>query len=350
MIIIKAMQYCFWLIIIPSIIGKVLLHKKEKSYMYSWILGNILQMGIFFLISIPLILLEKSFTTLLYTYSLILIAIVIICLILKIKNLKKENTKINFKNYIENNIKDFLKNISIFKVIAVIFIIIQLLVKIKYANINNDDSSFVSLSTTMIETNSMYLHDDNGAEVGKLISRRALAPISAYYSVLSQLLDTHVTILTHTVMPIVFLIMAYGVYYYFGKKLFDNEDSRYIFLIMLCLLNLYAFDIKGYNRYLLLYTWFGRSVLAGIILPFIWSISLDAMNKEKNKLLDWITLFVLVLAGCLCSQMAVPLITISIAILSFVSTIRDKKISYLFKSFITIIPCLVVGIIYIMIQ
>lgn len=364
MIIIKMIQYCFWLIIVPTIVGKIILPKNEKSDIYSWALGNILQMGIFFLISIPLILLKEKFTTLLYLYILILILLLLISLKF---NMKKINLKeINFKNNIyilKTNIqerwskikKDFkgelhnLKKVPIIKIIAIFIIVMQLFLKIKYANINNDDSSFVSLSTTMIYTDKMYLHDDNGIEQEKIVVRRALSPISAYYSVLSKLLNTHVTIVTHTVMPIIFIILAYIVYYYFGKKIFDNQESVYIFLILISMLNLYAFDVKGYNKYLLLYTWFGRAILAGIIIPFIWCISLDAMNKEKNNVLDWITMFMLVLAGCLCSQMAVPLLITSIVALSIISSIRDKKITYLFKGIITIIPCLIVGIIYLII-
>lgn len=335
MIILKLLLIIFWLFLVPFILGKFLIKKEENELIYSWVLGNILQMGVFFVISLPLILMKKSFIKLVYIYlATILILLIISCIV----NKKKFRFKIKIKKP------------SIFQIVAILLILIQLFVKFKYANINNDDASFVTLSTAMIQTDKMYLHNENGIELGNIIARRALAPISAYYSVISKLLNIHVTIVTHTIMPIIFIILAYCIYYYFGKKVFEEKDSIYIFLIILSILNIFAFDYKGYNRYMILYTWFGRAILAGIILPFIWKIALDAMHKEQNKIIDWIILFFSVLAGCLCSQMAVPLIGISIGTLSLISSIRDKKISYIFKSIICLIPCIIVGIIYLMIK
>ncbi|MGN1299260.1 MAG: DUF6077 domain-containing protein [Candidatus Scatovivens sp.] len=335
MIVLKILLCGFWLFLVPFILGKFLIKKDENEIIYSWILGNVLQMGIFFVVSIPLIIIKEKFTKLLYIYMVLILVLLIISCIF---NRKK------FKSKIE------LKKISAFQIIAILLIFLQLFIKFKYANINNDDASFVTLSTAMIETDKMYLHDENGNELNNIISRRALAPISAYYSVLSKLLNIHVAIVTHTIMPIIFILLAYCVYYYFGKKLFKEKDSIFIFLILLSILNLYAFSYKGYNRYLILYTWFGRAILAGIILPFMWKISIDAMNKEENKFIDWITLFFCVLAGCLCSEMAVPLIAISVGVLALISTVRDKKISYLLKSFVCILPCVIVGIIYLVIK
>lgn len=335
MIAIKLLLIIFWLFIIPLILGKFLIKKEENELIYSWVLGNILQMGVFFIISLPLILLKESFNKLVWIYAIVILILTIISSIINRK-------KIKFKIKIDKP--------SIFQIVAILLILIQLFVKFKYANINNDDASFVTLSTAMMQTDKMYLHNENGVELEKVIARRALAPSSAYYSVISKLINIHVTIVTHTIMPIVFIILAYCIYYYFGKKVFEEKDSIFIFLIVLSILNIFAFDYKGYNRYLILYTWFGRAILAGIILPFVWKIALDAMHKEQNKTIDWITLFFAVLAGCLCSQMAVPLIGISIGTLSLISSIRDKKISYIFKSFICIIPCIVVGIIYLMIK
>ena len=335
MIILKILLIIFWLFLAPFVLGKFLIKKDDDGIIYSWILGNILQMGIFFIVSLPLILLKQSFNKLVIIYTILVLILMILSCIINIK-------KIKFKFKLEKP--------TVFQIVAILLILVQLFVKFKYANINNDDASFVTLSTAMIETDKMYLHNENGVELEKIISRRALAPISAYYSTLSKLLNIHVTIVTHTIMPIIFIVLAYCVYFCFGKKIFKEKDSIFIFLIILSVLNIFAFDYKGYNRYMMLYTWFGRAILAGIILPFIWKNSFDAMNKEQNKIKDWISLFLAVLAGCLCSQMAVPLIGISVGVLSLISSIRDKKISYIFKSLICLIPCIVVGVVYLIIK
>lgn len=342
--IVKILLAVFWLVVIPYILGKFLIKKDENKILYTWILGNVLQMGIFFVISVPMILLKINFRTLLYIYSAILIILSIVSIII---NRKKFIYKINLKQI---EWKTAIKKISIYQMIFLVIVGSQLVVRYKYTSINDDDASFVTSSTDMIYTDKMYLNKITGEEESKINARRGLAPLFAYYAVISQQVDTHVTVVIHTVMPIVLICIAYILYYYFARKLFDNKDSIFIFLIFVALLNLYAFEIKGYNKYFFTYTWFGRAVLAAVILPFIWKICFDAMNKEKNEKKDWLTLFTLVNAGCLCSEIAVPLVSISVGALSLVNSIRDKKPSYILKSILCIIPCVIIGFIYLKIK
>jgi len=349
----KLLLFTIWLIIIPFIIGKVFLKEKNKKYFYRWTLGIVFEMAVFFIIAIPMVLLKRAFSDLVIIYTISILGITLVYLTLEILNLKKQNinlineVKNKLKKDLKGDLKNIIKEISVFQVIAILVVAGQVYEKIAYANINNDDSSFVGLSVKMIETDSMYLNAN-----GTLISRRALAPISAFYSTMAKLLDTHVTIVTHTVMPVVFLIMAYVIYYEFGLKLFKNNDKEnvYIFIIILGILNVFSFNIKGVNRYLLLYTWLGRALLAGIFLPLIWSVSLDAMDSSSNNVKDWGIICISVLSGLLGSQMGIVLLPIPVTVLGFVNSIREKKLSYLIKSLICIIPALVIGLLYIKIK
>lgn len=328
----------FWLILIPFVIGKKITKKEENTIIYSWTIGNIFQMAIFFVISIICVLAKISFFVLWKLYSIILAIIFIVFFIKIIKEIMTK-TKSNNSLIVLN------KKIDIYKITAIILIILQLFVKVKYANVNDDDSSYVTLSKTMIQTGKMYYSDQSP----ELFARKALAPISAYFAAIAKQTGVDSTIITHSVMPIFLIIMSYCIYYKFAKKIFKDDEKSYITLIFLSILNLYSMNVKGISRYMLLYTWFGRSILGSITLPLIWKLSIDALNKE-SKILDWGLLFMAVLAAGLCSQMAVPLVSISLGCLALISTISDKKISYLFKTFICILPCILVGIFYIILK
>lgn len=335
---IKIFLVILWLSIFPYIIGKVLTLKKDKvndEFMYSWLFGNVYQMALYFLLAIPFILKRKSFLLLTNTFAIAVIFSVIISLIILIINRKKFFKKIEFKN---------IKKVNFYQIIAILIIIAQLFVKVKYTNINNDDSSFVVLSKQMIQTDKMYVESEN-----KLNARRALAPISAYYASLSKLTKIDSTILIHSVMPLILIVMYYTVYYYFSKKIFKKSEDSWIMLIFLSVISLYGFNAKGVNKYMLLYSWFGRAILAGIILPLIWKVSLEAMNKD-GKIIDWIRFFIVILSAGLGSEMATPLVGISVGCLTLKSCIEDKKISYIPKALICLIPVLMVGIIYIKIK
>ena len=332
MFILQILQVIIWLAIIPYLLGTFLNNREKDKILYTWLMGHLILMGTFIVIAIPMILLKIKFEVLRNSYFVFVIILSIISILKNKKNLIKISKP---------------KSISIFQVVAVLLVFMQIFIKVKYTFINNDDSSFVVLSTQMIESGDMYYNE----EETELNSRRALAPISAYYSVISQYLFMHVTIVTHTVFPILFIILANIVYYYLGKSLFkEDKDAPYIFLIFMILANFYFFRFKGAGSYLLRFTWLGRVIVAGILLPLLWKVSLNAMNKEENEIKDWLTILFIVLASCLCSEMAVAIVTIPIVVLSIINSLRDKKVSYLLKSLGTILPCLIIALIYINIR
>jgi hypothetical protein len=326
------LKIILWLFLMPYILGKLLEKKGEEKVLYSWVLGYIIQMGVFFVIAIPMIMAKCSFYTLQKWYNILIIALTIVSAIFNIKRLIP-------------NIKK--PKISYIQVIAVLLVFFQIFIKFKFTNINNDDASFVVLGTKMIETGYMYYDGGDTA----LIVRRALAPSNAYFAVLAQNLNIHVTIVMHTIIPMLFMAIGSVVFYYFGKKLFkQNQESPYLFLIFMILLYTYFFTTKGAGMYYLKFTWFGRALVGAVFLPLLWKVSLDAMDKTQNKIKDWLILFFIVLTSCLSSEMAVVLVTISLLALAFVSAIRDKKISYIFKAFLCIVPCIIIGIIYLILK
>lgn len=332
MIILQGLLAIIWFVIIPYILGKILVKKENENFgLYTILMGTLMQMGIFLVVAVPMILLKKDFSLLRNLYFVVIAVICLLVIFIKRKNLIKFTKP---------------KKFSLFQVVAIVLVGIQVFIRVKYTTVNNDDSSFVVLSAQMIETGQMYYSDESD-----LNARRVLAPISAYYSVISEFLFTHVAIVTHTIIPIVYTILANVVYYYLGKALFkDDEESPFIFLIFLTLGNFYLFKEKGAGSYFVRFTWLGRTIIAGMLLPLLWKLSLEAMNKEKNRVQDWLSILFLVLSSCLCSEMAIAIVTIPIAIMALVSSIRDKKFSYLLKAFGTVIPCLILALIYLKIR
>ena len=71
------------------------------------------------------------------------------------------------------------------------------------------------------------------------------------------------------------------------------------------------------------------------------------MNEENNKIKNWMKILVIVLASCLCSEMAIAIVSMPLMILGLVGAIIDKKPSYLLKAFLTVLPCLILALIYI---
>lgn len=322
-----------WLIIIPYILGKFLESKNENTILFSWSLGYVFEMGICLLLAIPMIINRVKFDVLLKCYNIVICIFTIISIFIYRKKIIP-NLKIN-------------KKFSFFKILAILIVVTLMFVKFWFANVNNDDVSFVVLAVKMIDNGNMYC---NGPE-DSLEVRRALAPISSFLAIISKNIGIHVTIVMHTIEPIVFIAIGGILCYYFGKVIFKdkNDDTSYLFVFLMMLLYMYIFTTKGTGGYYLKYTWFGRSLIGAVFFPLLWKTMLEIFTNN-DTVRNWITIFFVVSASCLCSEMAIALMSISIGVMTLIFCILNKKILYIFKSLICIIPCIILAILYLTIS
>jgi len=352
MLIIKGFLCLFWLLVVPAMLGMLVssFQKEEKnSILYDLLLGYIINFAIFEIIAVFLTVTEQRFTMLVEIYSFGISMLIFLSIIFIFKKFYKYKKDINVNKVIENIKKIKIRNISFLSILVIIMIGFQIYMVVAYAHVNNDDSEFIGSATAMIETDSMYMHSMGGEIRETSNLRRVFSPISAYFALISNLVKIQPAIVAHSILPGVFVILAFIVYYYLGKKLFDNKKSIYIFLIILSLLFMNINSHLVHNYYFLLYTWFGRTILSAIIIPFIWLRLFNCMDKE-NKLIDWIILLAGVLAGCAVTSNAIPLIPTMIGLYSLICSIRDKKIDYIFKSMVCVLPCVILGVCYLLIK
>ena len=72
---------------------------------------------------------------------------------------------------------------------------------------------------------------------------------------------------------------------------------------------------------------------------------------EENKgIINWLLLIITMLASCLVSSMGIPLAAITLGGLVVVFLVKDKKVSYLIKSGICVIPNIVYGLMYLIMK
>jgi hypothetical protein len=189
----------------------------------------------------------------------------------------------------------------------------------------------------------MFVYDDVGNEYNGFPDRQVLSPFPIYTATIADFAGVHPTIMAHSVFPVMFLLVAYDVYYLIGKAVFkDDKKKRMLFLLFVALV--YSFgDITRYaaSSRVILRPWQGKSVLASIVIPFILYVFMEHVGKEDDKF-AWITLFVTTTGAILLSTMGVMLPIIEIAVLMVLFAIKDSSFGYFYKFLI----CLVQNIIY----
>lgn len=347
MIIIKLIICFFIMFIVPILLGMLVNKKtKNKNILLDFALGYMVEFSILQIIAIPMIFLNFKYTTLLYTWISIIFLLLIISII---SNFKKELLK---KENLLRILKKIKNETSMITIIAIILVLLQAAVPIMYTYTNDDDSFFVATATISIYENSMYrVAAEDGTFYGGLPSRYVLAPFSMYLAIVSSILNISPAIVAHSIFPPVFIILAYAIYTLLGEKLFNKDKTNVsIFIILLSILHIFGnYSDRTNFTYLLLRVWQGKAVLSSIMLPMIWFMFLNCIEEDK-KLINWGMLLITMFASLLVSEMSIALAPMTLMMLAFVFAIRDKKISYLLKSAVCVIPSVIYFLVYLFIR
>ena len=284
-----------------------------------------------------MIYLKVSFKLLFYTYIGILGVLSIISLVCNIKE---------FKNIF--NIKQ-VKKISGLSVVVVILVAMQVFMLCRYAHIDDDDAFYVATATTTVDTNGIFKYDGSTGQEGVMEERYTLGPFPIYLAIVSEFIDIRPAIVAHTIIPAIFIPIVYLIYSEIAKELFKKDKKCIdLFLIFLSVLYIWGnYSVRNNFTFLLFRIWQGKAVLANIILPAMWLFFIKAHKNDFN-ILTCSLLLILIFAGCLTTTMGIIMPSITLLVLAFLFSIKDKKISYLWKSIVVCIPCLIYGLIYIL--
>ena len=95
--------------------------------------------------------------------------------------------------------------------------------------------------------------------------------------------------------------------------------------------------------------WQGKAVVANIAIPLLWLLYMEYTESERKNIY-WIAIIIAVAGANVLSSMAVPLMPITLASLTIAYYIRDRKIKDFVKSMISVIPCALCAILYLILK
>lgn len=323
---------------IPCVLGTAffqMLHMKATVKM-GYVFGWLVMLAFFEVVTVPLAFAEKSLTEVTWIYTVIIMSLGILYLGSCIWKKKK--------------IWQFSMNISdinIYAVLAIIIFLLQIVVAIFFVHMDADDAYYIGTANTSLSTDTLFLVEpDTGYPSYAVNTRYAFSAIMVFWAYLSKITGIHPLIIAHTIIPIVFISISYILWWEVGKCLLKGNEKRWIFFLLINVINVFGnTSVYTQSSFLLFRIWQGKALLPNIILPsFLYFFLMLFGNKSLNR--QWFTIFVTVLAACCCSSMAVPLgaMVVGTGTCILVLTKRDWKI-FLY-GFMCCIPCLVIGICY----
>ena len=349
MLIIKGFLCLIWFLLVPFLVGLLfrdkLLKQKSADIGHSMLIGYLLLFALFYLLTMPLLLLKAPLRLLVLLFAILSLSLSILSVLLC-----RKHFRVIFGELL-SRLKSFksIKTVPWVMILAVLLILFQTGLLTFYQHIDDDDAFYVATATTAVSTDTIVEIDPfTGNELLSHRMRYVMSPYPVYTAVMSRLILTHPTITAHTVFPAIFIPLAYLVAYLLMAKFFARrrEDVAYA-LLFFALLTLFGnVSIYTNSTFLLFRIWQGKSMLANVFIPALLLYAAEAMSQARVSR-KWIIPPIAVLGGCLASSMAVALLPVLLGLLSVVYSVLHRRVTPMILSLLTLIPCIVMGIIYI---
>jgi hypothetical protein len=330
----------FTLGMIPVKLMKGSLRTPAMTYVCGWFVSFF----VFELAAIPFIILEKSFTALVVTYTVIVAVIAIVSLI-KCRGLWKEYW---------DNIRGFFKQPIAAKIgWGIVFGIIafQMVYSVLYEYYDGDDAYYVATAVITRTFDSMYLRDAYTGALYPLDLRHAFSPTPIYQAWLSALSHIHPAIIAHSVLAPVWLMFMYCIYGQIGNRLLENNKNyRPVFMIFISLwlmfgnVSLYTSETFAMTR-----TWQGKGMMAGMILPALLLCILYLAGREVSTGI-WLLYIFVCLSAVFATSISFMLIPTVAGVASVGIGIKKKSPRFIIKMFSCCIPCMLLAVCYILMR
>ncbi len=360
MIVFQIISLIFWLLIIPFGLGLLpaaLLREEERKVGTIFLTGYLLLFALFELIGIPVVILKVY-----HGYSLLVFLFAVTTVVLAALGagytmlMRQKGYRLTLG--IKTDMKKYSLEDLLFWILFLLVVAFQMYMSFTRASFDGDDSYYVVQGVIAQQTDTLYRINPYTGISMPLDVRHALALIPIWQAFIGTMSRFHVTIVTHSIVPLVLLPLTYLTYFKIGQKLFEEKKDRLpVFMILMALFQMFGnVSIYTNETFLLTRTWQGKSVAGNFILPAIFWIFLclfekgTTEHKKREELGYFLLLAALNLAAGVSSSLAVMLSALLIMGLAFLFTIKERKFSILVKAGLSCIPSAAYVLVYLMIS
>ena len=352
-----AVQVCiliFWLLAMPLAAGGIWgLHKNELNrgkgrLIYMWVCGQFVLWAVFWVISLPCILLETDFLPVVYSYGGVSLAIALAGGCMVLHRLRKANRH-GFR-LLRSRTQD--KGSNIFWILFAVLLLFQLVQAVRMTYADGDDAYYVAISEITVNAETMYRKlPYTGGSTGVDI-RHGLAPLPIWIAFLSKISGVKAASVAHVAVPLVWIPMTYMIFYLLGRKLFADKEQRIpLFLIFAELLIIFGdYSFYSVENFMIARSRQGKAALGSIVIPMLFVLLFVLMSRleeqKKCGFAYWGLLLCVMITGCLCSTMGAVLCCMLLAVAGLCGAVAYRRWGILLPLALCCMPCLLSTILY----
>ncbi len=347
------------LIIIPYCIGLLpasFIDGDRRVISVIYILGFVISLAIFELISVPVIILKSDgFPLIVAMYMGTECALAMAGIILYNFRVRKRTESADADDTRLKDRRRLTGEETVLWLVAAAAVLFQVIMYICMEAFDGDDAYYVVQSLLTNETDTLYRIKPYTGLSTSMDLRHALAAVPVWIAFLARVSGIHSTIIAHSVIGILLIPVLYVIYYNCGVLLF-NGDSKKNAAFMIFVNIMYIFgNVSIYTdaTFLLTRSWQGKSMLANLVIgSAIWLLisifKSDEGEEDRQTLGYWITLFALNITAAMCSTASVFLMALLIGIYGITMSICKRDVQIALKLMITCVPLVVYGAVYLL--
>lgn len=375
-----------WLLIIPLCVGMLvnsILPQSKKTLGITFLGGYLLLFSVFELIAIPCMI-KIQYSAFKYCVRYYIIASVILTIagiavavkraIVAFKsdtntkgfNMLKSICKALFPGDSNSSAEDLLNprvktsDIKmqysvegiIYWAIFALIVLFQLYMAFTRASFDGDDAYYVVESLLAQQADVMNtLHPYTGISTS-LDVRHAFAVITMWIAFIAKVSGIHATIVSHTIIPLVFIPLIYLVYIEIARILFrKKQDMIPVFMIIMSIIVMFGnTSIYTSETFMMMRTWQGKAMVANFVLPMIIWLYLWLFECKAKDNVVWALLFMLNMFAGMCSSLGIFFGDGLMALLTLILLIYTRKLKVIPLAIISIIPSVIYLAVYLIVK
>jgi len=373
--IIKLLEFFFWAGLLPILSGLLvcsLLPASRREFHTIVAAGYLTAFSSFEILGLPILFFTENgnFELLVRLYAAISLILAAagtvrcattggICLPGLLEAMRIRSSRTEWEELISTRQKTVLRAIALWTAFAVL-LAFQLYMAYTRAFYDGDDAYYVAQSLQTWQTGTMYHFDPYRGVTTTLDVRHALAMFPMWTAAVARLCGTHPTIVTHSMLPMVFLPLYDICFYSAASALLRNESKarrlRMLpgFMIVVAVMQIFGnVSIYTPETFLIMRTWQGKTIYASMLLPLAFAVliliaSQSNSGEDKTESIakqaayfPWYIMALVNSAAGFCTPIA-PMMTALLFVCGtfFVSVaVREKK--FMKRAVIACLPSLV---------
>lgn len=303
---------------------------KEENPLF---IGFFLYYALFEIIALPLILMQKSLSTLMFTWGFVCVMVAAFFLYALVKN-KKGINEVIAKN--KDRYSDFTQKIS--WLCSVVLVGLETLFSLLHPNNSWDTTFYIGTVVKSVDTNTMYIYDGYTGWKNVFINiKYAMCSFYMNDALIGIITKVHGAIICRFFNTVICHLIAAYIVYLLGRELFIEKKAAYGMVCVFAVANLGLGTGYLANDFLLNRSYEAKAFCANVVVPGLLLVLIRILKNSDNRK-KWISLLVVNIASVSISSSSLLLVPLMCALLIGTNIFVTKKWNHILWLLICCIP------------